>query len=287
MAKKIGIFGGTFNPIHVGHLRAAVEIQEGFGLDAVYLIPSASPPHKGRANLAPAADRMAMVQKAIEGHRGLRASDIELKRKGPSFTIDTVCSFRKHLPEDAWLYLVMGLDAFLEIETWKSYQDLLHIIPLIVINRPDHQGRLQPSVTHAVKDLLARVRKVNLIPQDMRFVDFKRYFAKTKQHYFPVMDQNGRLNGIFSSTDIRGVLFAPEIEHLVVMKDIATSDVVTAVPSEDLNSVLQKFTVKNIDSLPVVQEDDRGLLLGMLTRRDVISFYNRQIQRLKGAQEPA
>ena len=154
MAKKIGIFGGTFNPIHLGHLRAAVELREGFGLDAVYLIPSASPPHKGHDNLAPAEDRMEMVRRAIDGHAGLRASDIELMRKGPSFTIDTVCAFRKHLPEDAWLYLILGLDAFLEIETWKSYQDLLHIIPLIVINRPDHKGRLQVSVQSAVSTLL-------------------------------------------------------------------------------------------------------------------------------------
>lgn len=154
MTKKIGIFGGTFNPIHLAHLRTAVEIRDGFGLDAVYLIPSASPPHKGRDNLAPAADRMAMVRAAIEGHDGLRASDIELNRQGPSYTIDTVCAFRRHLPQDTWLYLILGLDAFLEIETWKSYQDLLHIIPLIVVNRPDTQGRLQPSVNHAVSELL-------------------------------------------------------------------------------------------------------------------------------------
>lgn len=154
MAKKIGIFGGTFNPIHFGHLRAAVEVREGFGLDAVYLIPSASPPHKGHENLAPAAERMEMVRRAIGDRDGLRASDIELKRNGPSFTIDTVCAFRKHLPDEAWLYLIMGLDAFLEIETWQSYEDLLHIIPLIVINRPDRQGRLQPSVDHAVATLL-------------------------------------------------------------------------------------------------------------------------------------
>ncbi len=154
MAKKIGIFGGTFNPIHLGHLRAAVELREGFGLDAVYLIPSASPPHKDHGTLAPAADRLEMVQRAIARHDGLRASDIELKRTGPSFTIDTVCAFRKHLPEEAWLYLIMGLDAFLEIETWKSYQDLLHIIPLIVINRPDGKGRIQPSIDHAVANLL-------------------------------------------------------------------------------------------------------------------------------------
>lgn len=154
MAKKIGIFGGTFNPIHFGHLRAAVELREGFGLDAVYLIPSASPPHKDHTHLAPATDRMEMVTRAIVNHTGLRASDIELKRQGLSFTIDTVCAFRKHLPEDTWLYLIMGLDAFLEIETWKSYQDLLHTVPLIVMNRPDQQGRIRSSANFAVSALL-------------------------------------------------------------------------------------------------------------------------------------
>jgi chloride channel protein, CIC family len=98
-----------------------------------------------------------------------------------------------------------------------------------------------------------------------------------------VMDENKRMIGIFSSTDIRGVLFSQEIEHLVVMKDIATSEVLTTSPTEDLNTVLQKFTIKNIDSLPVVQDTDQGILMGMIHRRDVIAFYNRQIQRLKGS----
>jgi CIC family chloride channel protein len=99
------------------------------------------------------------------------------------------------------------------------------------------------------------------------------------------VDENKRMVGIFSTTDFRKVLFAPDIEYLVVMKDIAVTDVVAATPSEDLNSVLQKFTIKNIDSLPVVDENDRTLLLGMLTRRDVIAFYNRQIRRLRGLEE--
>jgi CIC family chloride channel protein len=121
----------------------------------------------------------------------------------------------------------------------------------------------------------------------MPFLDFKRYFAQTKQHYFPVMDAAGRLNGIFSSTDIRGVLFSPEIENLVVMKDIATSDIIFTTPAEDLNTVLLKFTKKNIDSLPVVKQDDHGILLGMLNRREVIAFYNERIQQLKSQAAPA
>jgi CIC family chloride channel protein len=136
-----------------------------------------------------------------------------------------------------------------------------------------------------VQDLVHLVKKVESIPQNMPFLEFKKFFSRTKQHYFPVMDADKRMIGIFSSTDIRGVLFAPEIEHLVVMQDIASSEVVTTTLTEDLNMVLQKFTIKNIDSLPVVQEDDMGILMGMLSRRDVIAFYNRQIQRMKGSSE--
>ena len=151
------------------------------------------------------------------------------------------------------------------------------------VDSPAHTGEFFVDVlqTIMVKDLMHLVKKVELIPQDMSFVDFKSYFSETKQHYFPVMDENKKLGGIFSSTDIRSVLFAPEIEHLVMMKDIANTDIIVTTPADDLNSVLQKFTIKNIDSLPVVKDDDHGLLLGMLNRREVISFYNQQIQRMK------
>jgi len=146
-----------------------------------------------------------------------------------------------------------------------------------------HAGEFMVDVLQMIKvqDLVHLVKKVETIPRNMPFLEFKQFFSRTKQHYFPVMDESNRMMGIFSSTDIRGVLFAPEIEHLVVMQDIAKSEVVTATLTEDLNSVLQKFTFRNIDSLPVVQEDDRGILMGMLSRRDVIAFYNRQIQRLR------
>ncbi len=149
---------------------------------------------------------------------------------------------------------------------------------------PAHAGEFMVDVLQMMKvrDLMHMVQKVETIPQDMPFSEFKQFFCRSKQHYFPVMDAEGRMVGIFSSTDVRGVLFSEEIEHLVVMKDIATSEVVATTESEDLNTVLQKFTTKNIDSLPVVAEDDMGVLIGMLNRRHVIAFYNRQVQRLKG-----
>jgi CIC family chloride channel protein len=115
----------------------------------------------------------------------------------------------------------------------------------------------------------------------MTFSDFKNYFSRTDQHYFPVMDQDQRLVSIFSINDVRGVLFSQEIEELVVMKDIGTSTIIFATPSEDLNSVLQKFTIRNINSLPVVADDDHNKLIGMLGRREVIAFYNQQILGIK------
>ncbi|MEA3231583.1 MAG: chloride channel protein [Thermodesulfobacteriota bacterium] len=142
-----------------------------------------------------------------------------------------------------------------------------------------HAGEFFVDILQAihVEDLMDRVRTVNLIPEKMPFLEFKKFFSSTKQHYFPVMDDEGRLAGIFSSTDIRAVLFSQEIERLVVMRDIATSNIIVTTPSEDLNAVLQKFTTKNIDSLPVVKEDNPDILLGMLNRRDVIAFYNEKV----------
>ncbi|RZB36843.1 MAG: chloride channel protein, CIC family [Desulfobacteraceae bacterium Eth-SRB2] len=151
------------------------------------------------------------------------------------------------------------------------------------VSSPAHAGDFFVDILQAirVKNLMHLVKKVEVIPRDMTFRDFREFFSETKQHYFPVVDQYDRLTGIFSSTDIRSVLFTRGIGQLVVMNDIATFDIILTTPSEDLNSVLQKFTIKNIDSLPVVKDDDHGILIGMLNRREVISYYNEQVHKMK------
>ena len=156
------------------------------------------------------------------------------------------------------------------------------------IDSPAHTGDFFVDILQAihVRDLMDHVRKVKLIPQEMTFSDFKTYFSKTDQHYFPVMDQDQRLVSIFSINDVRAVLFSQEIEELVVMKDIGTTSIISTTPEEDLNTVLQKFTIRNIDSLPVVKDDDHGVLIGMLRRREVIAFYNEQLNKMK-LREPA
>jgi chloride channel protein, CIC family len=151
------------------------------------------------------------------------------------------------------------------------------------IDSPAHGGEFFVDVLQAMKvrDIMDRVRRVTMIPENMPFTDFKKHFSETEQHYFPVMGQDGKLSRIFSINDIRSVLFAPGIGHLVVMKDIGTAEIITTTPSEDLNAVMKKFTVKNIDSLPVVRDNDARELIGLLNRREVITVYNQRVQEMK------
>jgi len=175
--------------------------------------------------------------------------------------------------------LLVCLVSYLAAQKWTIYNKQVKS----KVDSPAHAGDFFVDILQAirVKDLMHLVKKVSLIARNMPFSQFKKLFSETKQHYFPVMDQHERLVGIFSSTDIRGVLFSEEIESLVVMEDICTSDIITTTPSDDLNSVLKKFTTKNIDSLPVVKDDDHGVLIGMLNRREVISYYNQRILEMK------
>jgi nicotinate-nucleotide adenylyltransferase len=133
---RIGLFGGTFNPIHFGHLRAAVEIRERFGLDRVYLIPAAIPPHKAQSGIVSPANRLEMIRLAVGNDTDYIVSDVELMRSGPSYTIDTLSFFENLLPETDPRFLIVGLDAFLEFHTWKDFMGIMNRIPLIVMGRP-------------------------------------------------------------------------------------------------------------------------------------------------------
>jgi len=138
---RIGLFGGTFNPVHYGHLRAAKEVCEGFSLEKLYFIPSALPPHKDIQEVVSAVDRLEMTRLAVAGNPEFILSDVELKRSGLSYTIDTVRHFKKNLNAKTELFLVMGIDAFLDIDTWKSFKHLFRMLPMIIMTRPLPEGR--------------------------------------------------------------------------------------------------------------------------------------------------
>lgn len=133
---RVGLFGGTFNPVHLAHLNVATDVKKGFGLHRVYVVPSAVPPHKTMTNVAAADDRLEMVRRCFEGRDGFVVSDIEVNRKGPSFTIDTVKELLNDFSGSAEMFLMIGTDAFFEIHTWRSIKTLLTLVPLIVMTRP-------------------------------------------------------------------------------------------------------------------------------------------------------
>jgi len=132
----IGVLGGTFDPIHFGHLRPALELVEQLGLDEVRLIPARVPPHRGQ----PAAGvdhRLAMLERAISGESRLHIDTRELSREGPSYTVDTLKSLRSELGADMPLGLIMGMDAFYGLATWHRWRELTEHANLVVTYRPD------------------------------------------------------------------------------------------------------------------------------------------------------
>ena len=142
--KKIGLFGGTFNPIHYGHLRAAEEIHQLFALEQVVFIPASYPPHKKKVD-SHASLRLEMVRLAIEGNKHFSVSDVELHRPGKSYSIETIRFFRDKFGPQASLYFIVGLDAFLEIDTWKDYAALFELCHFVVMSRPGLEKKFSPE----------------------------------------------------------------------------------------------------------------------------------------------
>lgn len=136
--KRIGLFGGTFNPIHFGHLRGAEEIRESFALREVIFIPAAIPPHKATESVLEARHRLEMVKRATSSNPYFSTTDIELKRHGKSYSIDTIRYLLERYPKG--LYFILGRDAFVEIETWKEFQQLFSLCNFIVMIRPGSQA---------------------------------------------------------------------------------------------------------------------------------------------------
>jgi nicotinate-nucleotide adenylyltransferase len=132
---KIGLFGGTFNPVHFGHLRAAEEIREKFGLEKIIFIPAHVPPHKKDA-IVSAQHRFEMVRAALADNPYFAVSDIELQRQGNSYSCDTIGHFSREYGPDGELFFIMGIDAFREIHTWKQYPEFFSLCNFLVMSRP-------------------------------------------------------------------------------------------------------------------------------------------------------
>lgn len=138
---KLGILGGTFDPIHFGHLRTAEEMCQELDLEKVYLIPSASPPHKNNDPIVSFQHRLNMVRIAVEDTPLLEALDLEGNRPGLSYSIETLQEIHDMFDPAPELFFILGTDAFLEIETWKEYRKLFDYAHFVVIQRAGHEEK--------------------------------------------------------------------------------------------------------------------------------------------------
>ena len=191
MSQRLGVLGGTFNPIHYGHLAAAEEVRDRLKLDRILFIPSYLPPHKFEEEVPSAVQRLEMVRLAITGNPFFEPSEIEIDRGGRSYTIDTIEALRQVFPSTE-LFFITGLDSFLQIQTWHQWERLLTLCNFVVISRPGyHFGDLAKiSFMESAARELARLDQGGLQRAMVRSVAFTIYLEM-----IPLFD--------ISSTDIR------------------------------------------------------------------------------------
>jgi nicotinate-nucleotide adenylyltransferase len=144
--QRLGLFGGTFNPIHYGHLRSAEEVCEALGLTRLWFIPASQPPHKAAQGITPFEVRLEMTRLAVGDHPVMSVSDLEGRRPGRSYSIETLRQIRQEVGPTWELYFILGLDAVLEIATWKDYQDLFTLSHFVILDRPGYDRQLLEDV---------------------------------------------------------------------------------------------------------------------------------------------
>lgn len=150
------MFGGSFDPVHVGHLRVAEEVRGHLDLDKVFFIPTAVQPLKRQTSAIDADERLKMIRMSIRGNSFFRASDIEVKRGGISYSIDTIRSYARQFDD---LYFLVGVDAFSEMNLWKDYRDLFHYTNFAVMVRPNHKVANLTDVLP--RDIRQEVRRID------------------------------------------------------------------------------------------------------------------------------
>jgi nicotinate-nucleotide adenylyltransferase len=151
----VGVFGGTFDPPHIGHLIIAQHVLQEIGLDRIVFVPGATPPHKQDREISPATDRLAMLRAAIIGNPGFEVSEAEIERGGVSFTVDTLLHMHAARPDDG-LYFLLGMDNLPEFAAWKDPDRIVDLARLVVMTRPGFSPEL-PSFVASKNPLLCKV----------------------------------------------------------------------------------------------------------------------------------
>jgi nicotinate-nucleotide adenylyltransferase len=175
---RVGVLGGTFDPPHYGHLAAAEECRVALRLDVVLFLPAGQPPHKHDRPISPAADRVRMVELAIESNRHFELSRIDVDRAGPSYSVAALDQLRRELGPEAQLWFVMGADSLADILTWREPARLLRLARLAAVNRPGAPDPAPERLESELPGARARIDVVEIADLAISATDLRRRVAE-------------------------------------------------------------------------------------------------------------
>ena len=175
---RVGVFGGTFDPIHLGHLAVARSIQSSLGLDNVIFVPAGQPWLKADTPVSHVKDRVQMLRLALARRRAFELSTIEADRPGPSYTVDTMEALQRQLGSDADLFFLLGSDALMDIAKWKEPQRLIQLCQLVAFARPGFGLPTMEALEAAVPGISLRVVFAEVPQVNIRATDIRRRIAE-------------------------------------------------------------------------------------------------------------
>jgi nicotinate-nucleotide adenylyltransferase len=171
---RLGIYGGTFDPVHLGHLLLAEQCREQCGLDQVWFVPAGIPPHKQELDISPSVQRAEMLEFAVAGHPQFAVSRIEFKRNGPSYTVETLREIAREHPQDE-LFFLIGADSLADLPFWKEPLAIMELARLVVVNRGNAPPpRLELLLPHFGIEALARIQLISIPGIDLASRDLRQ-----------------------------------------------------------------------------------------------------------------
>jgi nicotinate-nucleotide adenylyltransferase len=211
--RRLGILGGTLDPVHVGHIETALAARRALALDRVTLLPSHVPPHRPQSPVASPYHRFAMAALAVNGIDGLEASDLELSAPGPSYTADTLARLHERGLEASQIFFITGADAFAEIATWSRYPEVLDRSNFVVVSRPGFDASELPGVLPALADRMVpgsndrigdelKIFLVNTPTADVSSTEIRRRLdsgESVRGMIPPAVEEHIRQHGLYSA----------------------------------------------------------------------------------------